>query len=136
MKPLLNLSHVEFQVNEFSRNFPKLSTQKGAVNTCKMISYELCKYLRSRGINALMYHVEKCAPGTYPKPHKTWADKKESEWSHYVVKVGSRCFDLSARQFDSNLPHPYTCSIAELRRTWDVVESDKFLNRLVLEFNI
>jgi hypothetical protein len=125
--------HMVQLVNEFASNFSTLLTQSGAIGKCKLVSYELTKYLRKRGLKAALVHVQGVKAGVYPNPHRNYVDKPRKDWSHYVVKVGHVTVDLSVRQFDTTLPYPYFSTLHEMRQQWDVVETDKFINRWVRE---
>lgn len=120
-------------VREFADRLPKLQTQRGAYNKCKFVSYELVLYLRRRGFNARLIHIQGCPAPTYPNPHSVWAKKRRDKWSHYVVGVGHWSIDLTARQFDSELPVPLIKSLASLREQWTLVEDDRFLNGFINE---
>lgn len=121
-------------IQQFAERHPRFSTKNGARGACKFASWELTKFLRRRGIHAKLVHLEGCKADQYPDAHPKWLDIDRKEWSHYVVKVGSVCYDLTAKQFDSNFTCPFTCNLAHLRGVWDTVESDHFLNTLVRDF--
>lgn len=123
--------HLAQLIREFVRSFPKLQRQRGAYNKCKFMSYELVLFLRRRGFNAKLIHIQGCPAPTYPEPHPVWAAKRRDRWSHYVVGIGRWSIDVTARQFDSEARVPLVMPLAELRQQWTVVEEDKFLNRLV-----
>lgn len=120
------------QVQEFLAAFPKLQTQRGAFNKCKLVSLELSTYLRQRGYKARLVHVAGLI-GTFAEPHPEWADKPPKEWSHYLVKVGHRFFDPTIRQFDDTADLPAVYTLWELRAMWSTVEIDKFMNQWVQE---
>jgi hypothetical protein len=122
--------HLTQLIKEFATKFPGLATQASAYNKCKFVSYELVLYLRQRGFNARLVHVQNCPLPTYPSPHLKWAAKRRDRWSHYVVSVGRFSIDLTARQFDGDARLPEIKTLAKLRTEWSVVETDLFLNRL------
>lgn len=126
-----NGRHLLELVQEFTRDFPGLTTQAGAYNKCKFVSYELVVYLRKRGFKACLVHIQGCAAPIYPEPHVKWAAKRRDRWSHYVVGVGRWSIDLTARQFDRDAKIPLIKTLAALRTTWKTVEHDVFLNKLV-----
>lgn len=136
MKQLISSvpSAVYSLLTEFLARHPRFDVKAGAKGACKIVSYEFAKALTKRGIDAKLYHLEGIDPKAYPNAHSTWQNKPAKEWSHYVVKIGSTCFDLTARQFDSDLPQPYVCPMSELRKIWTTVEPDDFLNTMVDEF--
>lgn len=126
--------HVLMLVSEFARKFPSLQTKAGAHNKCKLISMELAAFLRKRGIKAKLIHVQGVRDKkSLPDAHQEWLDRQAKEWSHYVVKSGSRYFDLSARQFDPNADVPSVNTRPQLAERWNLVESDDFLNDWVTE---
>ena len=118
-------------IHEFVARYPKLQQSRGAVGRCKMASYELALFLRQRGIPARAIHVQGCAAGLYPKPHKTWANRPPAKWSHYVVGLGRWSIDMTARQFDASLGVPHMSLMTELRSNWRVVEEDKLINNWI-----
>lgn len=125
--------HLAQLIREFSRQFPKLKTQRGAYNKCKFASYELVLYLRQRGFKARLVHIEGCPAPMYPEPHAKWAAKRRDRWSHYVVGIGRWTIDLTARQFDADAPVPLVMPITRLRTQWTSVTDDRFLNNWVAE---
>jgi hypothetical protein len=120
--------HLLHLVKEFVTRFPKLQTQAGAYNKCKFASYTLVLYLRQRGFNARLIHIQDCPRPAYPEPHQRWQNKRRDRWSHYVVGIGRYSIDITARQFDSDLPVPFIETLAKLRQRWTTVETDTFLN--------
>ena len=125
--------HLAHVIKEFVRAFPRLSTQAGAVNKCKMASYEAVLYLRQRGFNARLIHLQNCPKPAYPNPHRVWAEKRRDQWSHYVVGIGHWSIDFTAKQFDATVSMPLIQPLTQVRALWVEVEDDKFMNHWVKE---
>lgn len=118
-------------VAQFLYRFPGLQRMNSAYGRCKLISYELAKFLREHGVKAFIYHLEGIAPAHYPKAHQEYNQKKHEEWSHYIVKVGQMGIDLTARQFDKQAPVPHVAPMSEFRKIWTKVEKDDFMNKFL-----
>lgn len=125
--------HLLELVREFVAKFPSLQTQRGAYNKCKFASYTLVLYLRQRGFNARLIHIQNCPRPSYPEPYTRWANRRRDQWSHYVVGIGRYAIDITARQFDNQMEVPHIETLNQLRTRWTVVEPDRFLNRWVDE---
>lgn len=125
--------HLASLVREFVARYPSFGTQAGAYNKCKFASYELVLYLRRRGFNAKLLHIQHCLAPNYPDAHPTWLGKRRDRWSHYTVAIGRWSIDVTARQFDVTLKVPHVVRIQELRTMWATVEYDRFLNRWIRE---
>lgn len=125
--------HLAHVIKDFVRAFPRLATQTGAVNKCKMVSYEAVLYLRQRGFNARLIHLQNCPKPTYPSPHRQWAERRRDTWSHYVVGIGHWAIDFTAKQFDAAAAIPTVTPLAQVRAVWATVEDDKFMNNWVKE---
>jgi hypothetical protein len=134
MKGIVSRTLVESRIDGFTAKFPRFDSRPGARGACKFVSYELCKYLRSRNIGATLVHLQGVKTGTFPNAHQSWLEKPEAEWSHYVVGIGNSTYDLTARQFDPQSPQPLHASLDQLRQVWTVVEEDPFLLGLAQEF--
>lgn len=120
-------------VAAFTKCFPKLATKNGSFGKCKFLSYELALFLRRRGIKAKLIHVQGVQRGCpwLTSAHITWQEKPRSEWSHYVVSVGSVFIDVTGRQFDSKAEHPRIYSARELDAHWESRNVDAFLNKVI-----
>lgn len=125
--------HLAHVIKDFVRAYPRLATQSGAVNKCKMASYEAVLYLRQRGFNARLIHLQNCPKPTYPNPHRQWVDKRRDQWSHYVVGIGHWAIDFTEKQFDVKASTPTIKPLTQVRELWSVVEDDKFMNNWVKE---
>jgi hypothetical protein len=119
-------------VQEFMRRFPSLTTRSGAYDKCKLVSLELAAFLRKRGIKAHMLHIQ-IPNSVYPNACSQWLEKPLEEWSHYVVRIGTRTFDATARQFDPQADVPLVLPMSAIRSQWKTVEDDSFLDRWVRE---
>ena len=121
-------------VEDFARRFPKLETKSGAFGKCKMLSFELALYLRRRGVQAKLIHVQNAQKKEWKATaHSKWTSQPQSGWSHYVVQVGSTVIDITGRQLDAKAEHPRIFTRAELNTEWATVENDVFLNGIVKE---
>jgi hypothetical protein len=125
--------HLASLVREFVARYPKFQTQAGSYNKCKFASYELVLFLRRRGFNARLLHIQNCPAPNFPDAHPTWAAKRRDKWSHYTVAIGRWSVDVTARQFDTTLKVPHVVRIQDLRLVWKTVEYDRFLNRWITE---
>jgi len=122
-------------IADFVRRFPKVMTRAGSYGKCKFLSYELALYLRRRGVRATVLHCQSLAKnhGWKKTAHASWVEKPRSEWSHYVVVSDGLVYDVTARQFDQDLPVPFVIDRAVLSTYWDTVERDTFVNNMVTE---
>ena len=121
-------------VNEFAAKFPKLERPDIAIGRCKFYSMELVKFLRQRGVNAQLYHLQHIkSRASWPRAHPTWVNTTPKEWTHYIIRVGGTAIDITSRQVDSQNPHPNIYPFSEVKEHWHVVERDDFLNRVVRE---
>ena len=126
---------LEKAVQDFARRFPRLNTRSGSFGRCKFMSYELAIHLRRRGIKAQLVHLQGITAECpwMQTAHATWQAKKRAKWSHYVVVVGGQFIDMTAKQFDTNLPCPWIGKRTELREHWTTVEIDNFLERILTD---
>lgn len=121
-------------VDEFIADFPKLTDQDHAVNRCKLYAYELCIFLRKRGVRAHIYHVQHIKDkAAWPNAHAQWKDKRPQDWTHYVVRVGPLIIDVTARQLDPDASHPLILRYSELQDMWHTTERDHFISRVANE---
>lgn len=118
-------------VAQFMYRFPGLQKMNSSYGRCKLVSYELAKFLREHGVKAFIYHLEGVKKGSYPNPHKDYQEKKPSEWSHYIVKVRNQGIDLTARQFDKAAPLPLVAHINEFKAKWEKCSRDDFMNKFL-----
>jgi len=124
--------YIDRLILEFMRRFPSLTTRSGAYDKCKLVSLELAAFLRKRGLKASMIHLQ-TPTDAYPNACSQWLEKPAEEWSHYVVKVGTRLIDATARQFDPKADVPQVLPMSVMRTKWKVIEEDSFLDRWVTE---
>lgn len=123
-------------IDEFADKFPKLKEPDHAVNRCKFYAQALTGYLRDRGFPAHCYHVSHVKnKKLYPDAHAQWREKPASEWTHYVVRVGSLIIDLTSRQLDPKGDHPLILRYAELKDIWNEVERDAFVTKVAKELH-
>lgn len=121
-------------IDTFIRNLPSLKTKTGAKNKCKFVSYELCCYLRRRGVRATMVHLQGIVDKKrFPQAHQEWQSRESKDWSHYVVKIGSSYYDLTKRQFDPKSNLPSISTLPKLKTEWALVETDDFINSWITE---
>ena len=122
-------------VDEFIADFPKLTEPDHAVNRCKLYAYELCIFLRKRGVRAHIYHVQHIkTKAAWPRAHTQWIEKRPQDWTHYVVRVGPLIIDVTSRQLDPDSAHPLILRYSELKDMWHTTERDDFVNRVAKEF--
>ena len=120
-------------IDDFRKHFPSLQTRDGAYNKCKFVTMELCKWLRNRNIRAIPVHIQGTDKSKYPEAHQDWQDKRGSQWTHYVVKVGNYVYDLTARQFGPQEDLVKITRYQDLQGRWDTVERDRFISKWIDE---
>ena len=134
MSKKLISTHTDDIIREFCTRFTSLPKANGALNKCKFVSYELAKHLQKRGIPARLIHLQGVkSQDDFPDAVQFWKDKPADEWTHYVVKVGSRYYDLTARQMIKDAEYPHVTGLKLLKEQWVKVESDSFLNGFLTE---
>lgn len=129
MRRARTLRHIE----AFAAHFPKLANPKDAFGKCKYVSFELARWLRRRNISAVLVHMQEPDITLWPQADERWHEKPASEWSHYVVKVGGQLYDLTARQFDPDIPTVNVVSLVAAKQQWKVVEIDVSLNQWLVD---
>ena len=123
---------VSKEIRRIKKALPSLATKEGSYNKCKFISYELCTRLRSMGVNARMVHIGGCSEDR-PNAHSKWTNKDPAKWSHYCIRIGTTVIDMTAKQFGEEFAYPLVTTMTELRKSWELVHDDKFLNALADE---
>ena len=128
-----HLHKVAVTVGNFMQCFPSFQEQDTAFNKCKFASYELAKILRSQGIDARLCNV-KGYKGNPETAHDYWRSKPSRHWQHYMIRVGDTMIDITAKQFDPEFLAPRIQAVEQVKKQWNIVRQDDFLNGWLREF--
>jgi hypothetical protein len=103
------------RIDEFLRTRPRLASQAGADNQCRIATDDLLEYLQSHGVDAHATWVR----GHSKQPVRA-APRAMAANRHRVVGLPGGAFvDVTRRQFDEHADHPtYYASEPELAEDW------------------